>query len=102
MFCQKLGYDSGQRIKKKEKYSVRSFNIGACRSTDTLETCSGGCNDYQVGRTKCHDGGNAKCDDGWISITIECSGGAGIKSSSCDGKILWHLQKVNYQIKRRI
>ena len=57
---------------------------------DTLEACSGGCNDYQIGGTKCNDGGNANCEAQGEkrSITIQCSGGTDQKSSSCQGKIL--------------
>ena len=87
LFCRKMGYDSGSFWGKGYgfKYYIDSFRIGKCKSGDEWESCSGGCNDYQIGGS-CSNKYSAKCDwDQAVEITIKCSGGDSIKTSSCTG-----------------
>ena len=86
-FCRKMGYSSGSFSGRGsgEKYDMDSFRIGKCKSADKWESCSGGCNDYQGGGV-CSNNGGAKCDkDQKVKITIECSGGDSIRTTSCRG-----------------
>ena len=72
-FCQLMGYDTGYwEGKKSGSYNVDSFRIGKCEENDDWMSCSGGCNDYEVGG-KCY----------WLS---SCTAGQNIKFSiACTG-----------------
>ena len=87
LFCRKMGYYTGffSGRGSGQKYDMDSFRIGKCKSGDEWESCSGGCNDYQVGGS-CSNNGGVKCDkEQAVKITIECSGGNSSKTSSCTG-----------------
>merc|ERR1719412_2849899 len=80
-----MGYSSGSFSGRGsgEMYDMDSFRIGKCKSGDKWESCSGGCNDYQGGGA-CSNNAGAKCDkDQAVKLTIECSGGDSIKTTSC-------------------
>lgn len=80
-----MGYLTGTFLGRgsEQKYSMDSFRIGRCNVGDEWESCSGGCNDYQVGGA-CSEG--PKCDKNQgVKITINCKGGNSIKTISCAG-----------------
>ena len=62
LFCQKMGYDSGQLSGRGsgKKYSTDSFRIGKCNGGNNWGKCKGGCNDYEVG-VACNNNKYAKC-----------------------------------------
>ena len=69
LFCQKLGYKSGQPGAKSPLPSD-GVKIGKCYYGDIWPNCSGGCNDHSIG-------GNELCDcrSGAMSGTkINCVG----------------------------
>ena len=83
LFCQKMGYTSGTLVNGIEvrggPYSRDAIRVGQCNNGDTLERCTGGCNEYEVG-----NGGCANCVAGEdVKIKIACQGGS-TKSSSCN------------------
>ena len=88
LFCRKMGFESGLFSGRGsgQKYEGDSFRIGKCEHGDTWESCSGGCNDYQRGGS-CNNNRNAKCDKNQaVKLTIRCSGGIDIKTSTRSGK----------------
>ena len=94
LFCKKLGHNSGNFSGKGsgEIYSIDSFRIGKCNSGDKWESCSGGCNDYQVGGA-CSNNPPVKCErDQAVKITIECKGGKSTQISSCTGTQLSKIE----------
>ena len=85
LFCQKLGYTSGTQSGRSLAGVLderAAINIGQCDNGDTLEACTGGCNDY-----KRADDGCARCGVGnKAKITIECQGNS-TKYSSSNGTL---------------
>ena len=70
------------------EHSMNSLRIGQCENGDTLDRCSGGCNDYQLGGS-CSNNNQVKCGkEQDAKMTIECSGGTGRKRT-CGGKGLF-------------
>ena len=77
-----MGYFSGKHSGRRLAgvLDEDAIKIGQCNSGDTLEACTGGCNDYTRA-----DGGCAKCGVGKrAKITIACQGNS-TKYSSCNG-----------------
>ena len=88
LFCNRLGYDSAVLSKTSGRYLMDSLRIGQCENGDTLESCSGGCNDYQLGGS-CSDNNPVSCEaKHGGKFTVECSGGKNTKRTSCKDKII--------------
>ena len=91
-----MGYTSGiQNRHFPGSYSKDAIRIGLCKNSDTLERCTGGCNEYEVGNgcANCASGEEAK-------ITIACQGES-TKSSSCYVKLgkcnsIYDAKKIHY------
>ena len=84
LFCQKLGYTSGTQSGSNLAVVLGedAITIGECSTGDTLDACTGGCNDYRRGDDAC-----AKCGvDKKAKITIACQGNS-TKYSSCNGTL---------------
>ena len=80
-FCRKLGLTGGSVNKEHAAYSVDAIEIGSCRSADTMDSCTGGHNEYK-NTGVCHAGSPVK-------ITISCDGiMQGSQKKSCKGKVL--------------
>ena len=78
-FCRKLGYTSGDQSRSYARYDEDAIRIGRCRYGESLEACTGGCNERGVGD------GCAACSVGNnVAITISCDGRVP-SSSSCSG-----------------
>ena len=77
LFCQKLNSTYTYGIVNKTEIPLASdgIKVGKCTSQDTsLSSCTGGCNDLQVGG-ECSDDANSKCSVGQGAIVeIECFG----------------------------
>ena len=116
LFCRKMGYSSGSFSGRGsgKKYGIDSFRIGKCNVGDKWESCSGGWNDYEGGGA-CSNSppGRGKCDkDQRVKITIKCSGGDSIKTTSCRGNqilslivvpisiIIFYLNPINLFLKK--
>ena len=80
-FCRKLGLTGGSVHKESGTYSVDAIEIGSCRSGETIDSCTGGHNDYKTNRW-CRAGSQVK-------MTISCDGiMQGSLKTSCKGKVL--------------
>ena len=93
LICQKLGYVMGAHTDAKSTYTVDSFKVGQCEPYNTLTSCNGGCNDYDVGGY-CSNDANKHCNkDGQVKVTIQCSTlpstptNTTQQTSSCQGRI---------------
>ena len=77
LFCQKLNstYTFGSAKDSGIPLVSNGIKVGKCTSQDnSLSSCTGGCNDLQVGG-ECSDDANSKCSIGQGAIVeIECFG----------------------------
>ena len=95
-----MGYESAvlsrspENSANSDERSMNSLRIGQCENGDTLESCSGGCNDYELGGS-CSENNQASCDKAQdAKMTIECSGGTNRKRT-CGGKrLFWNKFNV--------
>ena len=78
-FCNKLGYNNGKQLRTHKGYDEDAIRIGDCKDGESLEECTGGCNDKGVGDGNCSAGKN-------VGITITCDGQIlDTFLSSCEG-----------------
>jgi len=74
-FCQELGYSNG-RFNRGGRYDQDAIEVGKCRSGESINSCSSGCNQYK-------NTGWCKKGNG-VKITISCEGHTkGTEKDSC-------------------
>ena len=90
-FCEQLGCYAGGMVVDLDigtwkHYSVDAFRVGKCQHDDSWGSCTGGCNDNEIGgHCNEHVMNTGMCNAGQpvrIKITCPCSC---TKSSSCTG-----------------
>ena len=78
LFCQKLSpeFKSGTMIRRYDKpLESDGIRIGKCFSDDHWPECTGGCNDFETGKS-CFQNSDAICTSGnEVSVEIQCSKG---------------------------
>merc|ERR1719336_889951 len=75
-FCKKLGYTGGKLEKHRKKLSVEALLIGVCKPGQSLDKCTGNCNNY-LSDEKC-----SNCASGQhVGIKAICTGGNGLATS---------------------
>lgn len=47
-FCQELGFNGGKFHRQSGRYSEDAFEVGKCRSGETIDSCTGGFNKYKT------------------------------------------------------
>jgi hypothetical protein len=80
-FCKKLGYTKADQHRTNKNYDEDAIRIGQCNKGQSLEECTGGCNDKGLGN------GCASCSTGnEVALTITCEGNTpDTFMSSCKG-----------------
>ena len=87
IFCSKLGYEHGEQSHDGNSYSTDGFRIGKCEEGDDLASCTGGCNDYELGGQCSNSWSGGECMQSEpMAMTISCSQpSALVFNPSCTG-----------------